>query len=205
MLECPVCVQHMFSLIATCVKGHSICFDCKEKLSTCPLWRQPFSTARNIFAESMISKMRFSCPFSERGCRKQLTFQNVLSHEGECEYRPLECPSISVPTVECPWMGNATSVVSHIRTMHNTPTNINIQNIKLYSKIPDFKECCKEFGWMQVMFCMGETFFMDITITGNDLHLCLQHVGLPYDTPNFKYKVSIAKENKSGNISIYNT
>ncbi|KDR17817.1 E3 ubiquitin-protein ligase sina [Zootermopsis nevadensis] len=202
-VECPVCMEYMLPPIAMCMNGHSTCSTCREKLLTCPVCRCLFSKARSLLAENLVRKMRFPCRHSKRGCRKTFNFLCVRKHEDECGHRPIKCPFANVSTVQCPWVGKATSVKTHVRKMHYMPSS-DFANITVYSQVPKFNQEYNEVEWLLPLFCMQDIFFMTIRVTENNAHFCLQHVGLRRKTPNYKYKVRIKNDDGPDNSVMYN-
>jgi hypothetical protein len=57
-LECPVCMEYMVPPITMCSSGHSVCRDCKPRLSSCPTCRRPLTGTRNIALEHLARDMQ---------------------------------------------------------------------------------------------------------------------------------------------------
>lgn len=51
--ECPICQENMLGHIYSCTTGHSICHECKKKLSKCPTCNAKFANTRNYALEEL--------------------------------------------------------------------------------------------------------------------------------------------------------
>jgi hypothetical protein len=56
--------------------------------------------------------------------------------------------------------------------------------------------------WHKAMFFTDEIFFMFNRTVENIIYFCLRHVGLLNKKTNYKYEVSINKQDESGSISV---
>lgn len=206
-LECPVCTEYMLPPIAMCVNGHSICSKCREKLFNCPTCRYPFSTARCLLTENMVRKIRFPCRYSERGCRKLFLPENIGPHTEECPCRPFKCPFSCLAKLSCSWVGNATSVRNHIRNTHNESiTADKKKNYGIeYLQLGNCDEHSENKVWREAIFCIGETFFMYNKMLDHKMYFSLYHVGLRFKTANYRYRVSLYKNDRSGRVSACKT
>ena len=55
-IECPCCMEIPKGVVLQCMKGHSICIDCRKKLNKCPSCREPYTRPmpRNMIAEKLV-------------------------------------------------------------------------------------------------------------------------------------------------------
>ena len=118
-LECPVCLKiQRFTPYFLCLNGHTVCRDCKEKLSSCPECRGPYQKpepTRNFLLERLIERdpdivlpCRYkTCTFSgpkwerdhhEKDCKKKTALCNecgetIVQGSHECKFRLVLCPA----------------------------------------------------------------------------------------------------------------
>ena len=86
-LECPICFQIPQSApIYQCENGHMICNSCHQRLTICPSCRKPLGKIRCMFAEQILQKISFSCPFAP-GCKVRSVASVRDQHAAECQFR----------------------------------------------------------------------------------------------------------------------
>lgn len=79
-LECPVCNDTLRAPIFMCNGGHSICTDCRSRLSHCPLCRKIMKNIRNYALESISEKFKHQC----NSCGEWVAGDQISSHELNC-------------------------------------------------------------------------------------------------------------------------
>ncbi|CAG7718394.1 unnamed protein product [Allacma fusca] len=91
LLECPVCLNLPLPPIRTCYQGHTICNNCSQKVSRCPLCQKPIGIGRNFFAEDFLSRSVVKCKYAQDGCNLRLHGANLKMHLNVCNFRPIKC------------------------------------------------------------------------------------------------------------------
>ncbi|GLG98385.1 Probable E3 ubiquitin-protein ligase sinah, partial [Gryllus bimaculatus] len=89
LLECPVCMEHMFPPIEQCVNGHSVCARCRLCVSECPECKGRFAGTRCRRLEAICEVLLpRPCRHSTLGCRERLFADALPQHEAACGFRP---------------------------------------------------------------------------------------------------------------------
>ncbi|KAK7868540.1 hypothetical protein R5R35_004822 [Gryllus longicercus] len=92
LLECPVCMEHMFPPIEQCVNGHSVCARCRLCVSECPECKGRFAGTRCRRLEAICEVLLpRPCRHSTLGCRERLFADALPQHEAACGFRPSRC------------------------------------------------------------------------------------------------------------------
>ncbi|KAG4078623.1 hypothetical protein HA402_015213 [Bradysia odoriphaga] len=92
VLSCPICEEIMIPPIHQCASGHSICKECRFKLTHCGLCRGVFTDARNYGLETLVGAVKFKCPNSGLGCNETASYDDMKKHENAvCRFRPIVC------------------------------------------------------------------------------------------------------------------
>lgn len=112
ILQCPVCFHYPLGNIFICSRGHSICCDCKSKLSECPTCKASIGNTRNYVLEELMQSCKFPCEFSENGCQQQVKPHELEEHKRFCEYRKYKCPFCSN------WEGYVSYLKQHLCQNH---------------------------------------------------------------------------------------
>eukprot|EP00440_Ansanella_granifera_P043666 gb/GFBE01047324.1/.p1 GENE.gb/GFBE01047324.1/~~gb/GFBE01047324.1/.p1 ORF type:complete len:213 (+),score=12.94 gb/GFBE01047324.1/:1-639(+) len=94
--DCPICSISLTGRIFQCARGHFMCQECLETLTSigsqkCPSCNQdmPTPAIRNLGMENLASKLTFACPWD---CGFQGLPERVENHKGTCKLRPIRCP-----------------------------------------------------------------------------------------------------------------
>ncbi|CAG9328972.1 unnamed protein product [Blepharisma stoltei] len=128
LLICPICFDYFKPPVVNCIKGHSFCLACVDRIerlandSKCPLCRGAISkTSRNRILEDELEKVTVGCIWHSQGCKKRISLSARQSHEAECEYCPesVICyfSEDSGPQV-CKWKGNPLLLPNHLNSSH---------------------------------------------------------------------------------------
>lgn len=119
-LECPVCLGYFHANIYQCDQGHSICDDCKTKLTSCPVCRGSIQTTRNFVLENYIAdhkNMMYPCKYYKSGCSVFTKPSEIENHEESCDYAPLECPVGKEE--DCEEKFTKAQIMNHVDDYHN--------------------------------------------------------------------------------------
>lgn len=112
--ECPVCQEYMFPPISLCSLGHSICSDCKSRLSKCPTCQSSYGNTRNYSLENMIQLVHLACRNEIHGCDFIGTLSSLHEHKLNCDYDCVKCP---IPS-HCKWVGPIILLFIHLSNCH---------------------------------------------------------------------------------------
>ncbi|KAL8445246.1 hypothetical protein Emed_005804 [Eimeria media] len=92
LLECGVCMERMQPPIYQCREGHTLCSNCRARLSSCPTCRSPELSIRcralELLAQSLTD---VPCRFASYGCTYTMKYTEAAQHESRCLRRPLAC------------------------------------------------------------------------------------------------------------------
>lgn len=91
LYKCNICFNIMINPTDCETCGHSYCYDCIYKLK-CPFGceeKKLKSSSTGIRA--LLNGIIFKC--ENEGCNEEITYSNVLSHDTNCDYQKVECPS----------------------------------------------------------------------------------------------------------------
>lgn len=92
LLECGVCMERMQPPIYQCREGHTLCCNCRQRLSSCPTCRSPELNIRCRALEVLSQCLTdVPCRFASYGCTYTMRYNEVLKHESRCLRRPLAC------------------------------------------------------------------------------------------------------------------
>lgn len=111
---CCICKELSVGKIFQCSSGCLMCDGCYPLISMpmrCPLCRVPMSKTKPIrcrIAERALALRTVSCRHD--GCNKEVTFGNLLQHENECEYMPMDC---KYKILGCQWKGLKQNLEEH--------------------------------------------------------------------------------------------
>uniref|UniRef100_A0A6P7GJS5 RING-type E3 ubiquitin transferase n=1 Tax=Diabrotica virgifera virgifera TaxID=50390 RepID=A0A6P7GJS5_DIAVI len=184
-LECPICFSYLQPPIRMCIKGHSICSTCRNKLTVCPTCRSTFSNASNISLESIIPLLKLPCKYSHRGCEKLLLHSDRLAHEVDCPYKGkiLDCPG-------CSFKGSITDQEKHCRIVHS------VQNIDQY-------DCSNIFSCIGILSSVNtvvqnddKCFWLKAlkSADNNNILFSVDMIGTEEEAAKYGYKLIFSKE-----------
>ncbi|KAK9701804.1 Seven in absentia protein family [Popillia japonica] len=114
-LECQVCTEYMSRPIYMCHTGHSICSQCKIKLSGCPSCKAVFTTTRNYALESLSLLFSYPCPFTRYGCDVVQKKEDLKDHVKICPSRIRQC---SFCQKDSSWKGPVNNLREHLTADH---------------------------------------------------------------------------------------
>jgi len=92
-IECPVCLlTPRQPPIHICPLGHSVCCECRPKISKCPICKVKYLTnrdTRNFFAEKILDSLRRKCRYELFGCDYSVCdSRELVDHELMCIKKP---------------------------------------------------------------------------------------------------------------------
>lgn len=116
-IECPVCFEYLSAPIYLCKTGHSICSRCKSMLKNCPTCTADITSIRNYVLESLVSIIRYPCPFGKNGCKEMQPLEDLKKHIPDCAHRSYGCPFCPAGST---WEGHRNDLKLHLNKTHNT-------------------------------------------------------------------------------------
>lgn len=143
-LTCPICMNYFYRPIIMCQQGHSLCFECFQKIllnsDLCPTCRSPYypGSKRNDVAESMLVNLKVPCRYTHLGCDKLLEVATRNEHESDCPFNTeVSCPHMEISSdpfeevIECSWVGQFNMLIPHICEVHRLQTEVYRGNPRL--------------------------------------------------------------------------
>lgn len=132
LLECPVCNEHPrpdLIWIGQCPLGHLLCHSCTRRVQLspyawCPKCRQaPMKIIKShhfIFSVIKLytSQKVYECSFDN--CSHLAKGPKILTHEKECELKPVPCPK-----VDCPFSG---PIAQYLNNKHDCFTPVSMSS-----------------------------------------------------------------------------
>ncbi|XP_022967857.1 E3 ubiquitin-protein ligase SINAT2-like isoform X2 [Cucurbita maxima] len=116
LLECPVCTNLMYPPIYQCPNGHTLCSNCKIRVSNCcPTCRHELGNIRCLALEKVAESLEIPCRYQNLGCQDIFPYYSKLKHEQHCRFRPYNCPYAGS---ECSVTGDIPSLVAHLKDDH---------------------------------------------------------------------------------------
>lgn len=116
-LDCPVCYECMVPPIYQCETGHSVCDNCKPKITECPLCKLPVKDTRNFGLEKITGCIKYYCKYRDFNCSFNSSVNEIKQHEALCKFGPYNCPFQEYNC--CSWKGNLNDIMEHARFSHS--------------------------------------------------------------------------------------
>ena len=120
LLTCSICLEYFSKPVLECMKGHSLCNTCFQKLPyppKCPTCRSVYSSepGRNLALEELLGSIYLEC--SHQGCQSTPSLADKRVHERYCMHnRLIDCPVLLLRQVQhtsCPWQGQVDQFEDH--------------------------------------------------------------------------------------------
>ncbi|XP_003799917.1 E3 ubiquitin-protein ligase SIAH1-like [Otolemur garnettii] len=187
---CPVCFDYVLPPILQCGRGHLVCGNCRQQLTSCPICQGPLGSVRNLAMEKLANSVLFPCQYAPAGCGITLPPVEKADHEGLCEFRPYSCPC---PGVSCQWQGSLEAVMPHLLQQHAYLKAI--QGEKTVFLAMDIN-VSGAFDWAMMQSCFGFHFMVVLQKQENDngeQQFCaiVQLIGTPQQAENFTYRLEL--------------
>jgi len=185
-LDCPVCTEYMASPIKMCENGHSICGDCKERLTVCPTCRGTFVNVRNITLENLAAAAIYPCKYQDAGCKENFTLDERNKHLSVCLYQSRKCPVSVILGVDCSWTGDLFHMLVHIRAEHanviaKVPGHFNVIMLDLV----------RQRVYFQMLLVLGSFFWLICCSENKEFKFTVLHVHFKEGSEAFKYGIKI--------------
>lgn len=116
-LECMVCFNFMVPPIYQCETGHSMCGNCKSKVSECPSCKAVIKNTRNFSLEDIANHTPYPCKYREYDCDVICPAKDIQKHEALCKFGPYKCPFKEYNM--CSWEGRLANLLQHVRHSHH--------------------------------------------------------------------------------------
>ncbi|KAL3616343.1 E3 ubiquitin-protein ligase sinat2 [Castilleja foliolosa] len=154
LLECPVCMNVMYPPIHQCPNGHTLCSKCKSKVRCCPICRRQLGNIRCLALERVAETLEMPCKYQNLGCRDIFPYNNRLSHEQNCLFRPYCCPYAGSV---CHFSGDIPFLVAHLQHDHKVDMHNGCTFNHRYVK--SNPQNIENATWMLTLFnCFGYQF-----------------------------------------------
>lgn len=89
-LKCPICTEVFEGQVLQCQEGHSVCSKCFDKMTHCPVCREPYChrlsgmEVRNRLIEDLVREMDMACMGQKYGCAFRGNLKELEDHVGVC-------------------------------------------------------------------------------------------------------------------------
>ncbi|KDR15644.1 uncharacterized protein LOC110833383 [Zootermopsis nevadensis] len=182
-LECPVCMETMKPPITMCENGHSICANCKPKLTYCPSCTKPFLHVRNLALESLSRQVT-----DQMGEQQPTRFPQSV-----------ECPFTRISKGTCPWRGPLVGMKDHVKVYHNNLNDMHESNgafnVVLTGLSPGQH-------YRKIVFISDELYYIYWRIKDDCFYCAVLHVGEDKICSKYKYKFTLTTESDDKKISM---
>lgn len=190
-LRCPVCLVYMIPPIYQCFTGHSICKNCSPRLNQCPTCRKDLLPVRNIALENLAAGVKYPCFYRLTGCNKAFPMHLIEGHERECQFGSQQCPFAVLSNEVCTWLGPFSGIKKHIQKDHNKNGNCVEIERRFHGLLINLSE---KSHFKQVVFALGETFYMLFKRTGNIFFVVGYYIGPMSESSKYKYRFSLTRK-----------
>jgi len=168
-----------------CENGHSMCEDCKGRLSNCPC-RGKSVDVRNISLEKLAATAVYPCKNREAGCGETFSANGKSSHLTDCLFQSRECPFRKLSGGDCAWTGTLSDIPVRIKDKHSSET-AEVQghfNVKLL-------DLSRGKRYNQAVLILAELFYLSWEKKGDAFNFGVFHFGPKKETGAFKYGIKI--------------
>lgn len=192
LLQCPICSHSMYPPILQCLNGHTICSQCKQKMSNrCPTCHQELGNIRCLALEKMAESLEFPCRHQSTGCTEMLPYYDKQKHEGLCRFRPYGCP---YACSECSISGDIPSLVAHLKDDHKVDMHQGCSFNHRYVKANPLE--VENATWMLTVFhCFGRYFclhFEAFQLGSAPVYMAsLRFIGEDDEAKDFSYALEV--------------
>ena len=98
ILKCKICLNILLNPYDCSKCGNSFCFSCINKLkesdTKCPFGCTDYEIMPSSFAiKKFLNQLHFSCLNKENGCNEIISYNNIETHDKNCEYINSICPN----------------------------------------------------------------------------------------------------------------
>ncbi|PSN42265.1 hypothetical protein C0J52_20424 [Blattella germanica] len=197
-LECTTCLEYMLPPITICSNGHNICSRCKSQLSGCSKCKGQFTEIRNFALENMAENIRYPCRHAISGCKAEVPYQHINSHESLCNYQRYKCP-FTFGGNTCRWDGPANEMKAHLSSYHPISCFQTEGARKLLRKVTFLPQ----HRWLDAVFVYNAIFISSCVIAENLLHHRVMFVGPVEKAKHFQCRTSVIKVDGSIEIGEY--
>ncbi|XP_069680139.1 E3 ubiquitin-protein ligase siah-1-like [Periplaneta americana] len=182
-LECPICLEYMIPPITMCESGHNICNKCRPRMKKCPNCRQSLLSARNLALENLAKKVKYPCYNRRTGCEEAFPLDEIDKHQSICLHRFYECPLSKAPGILCLWQGPRSDIKKHIDMNHKDRVTEAITKLAVF-----IREFDPEYKYCRVIYALGDLFYQQFEVKGNDFYFVVQYVGPESEACKYKYE-----------------
>ncbi|CAH1114295.1 unnamed protein product [Psylliodes chrysocephalus] len=181
-LECPICCEYLIPPIRMCNTGHSICNQCREKISICPMCSSTFSTGRNVTLESVANKIKYPCEYRRYGCTEKMDLSERIPHQKKCSYKIIKCPKEN-----CKFVGVLNDLINHCWENHeilNVDTRSDISYFFLTHDSLSNSYLLRQYDSNKFIY-----FWLRAKIVCFQVYLSIQMLAEPKEASKYNYQI----------------
>ncbi|KAL7606994.1 hypothetical protein Lser_V15G19827 [Lactuca serriola] len=194
VLDCPICLDPLFSPVFQCENGHIACSTCCQKVKRkCPSCCMPIGYNRCRAIEKVLESVKISCKNTPYGCKESIPYSKKNDHEQTCLHTKCCCPISS-----CPFIGSSKNLNLHFGIQHSASTTrftynatfiVNVETNKKHIFLQEQHESvifiinheAKQHGRVLNVDCVGPSllktsFLYQLTVKNMETSLSLQSV-----------------------------
>ncbi|KAJ8925303.1 hypothetical protein NQ315_009133 [Exocentrus adspersus] len=186
-LECPICTNYMAPPISQCATGHSICEECRGKLSNCALCKGVFTESRNIALERLAVKVRYPCINKNSGCNLKLAYNERRLHESNCAFKGYRCAMEN-----CFWIGRLEDIPLHWISKENITKPCGTNNFCRTKMISGSY-------YVNLVIAFDKLFWFKCKLSNKKVYWAVQYIGNSTEAENYYYELDIFKSNRTKN------
>lgn len=192
LLQCPFCTNSMYPPIHQCPNGHTLCSACKSRIhNRCPTCQNELGNIRCLALEKVAAYLELPCKYQTYGCHGLFPYYCKLKHEGQCTFRPYNCPYAGS---ECTISGSISFLISHLREKHEVDMHYSSTFNHRYVKSNPHE--VDNATWMLTVFnCFGQYFclhFEAFQIGMAPVYIVfLRFMGEDDEAKNFGYSLEV--------------
>ncbi|CAG7827905.1 unnamed protein product [Allacma fusca] len=192
VLECPVCTSICQPPIYNCIRGHSVCNDCRMKWKHCGLCKSQMTNSRNFIAEEIVETYKFPCEYEEKGCTARLLGRVYEDHVDKCVYgKSIKCHLSHLDNCNqnsMQYSGYLNHLVLHHKVQELLGTN---GTFSVLQTLHDYT-IRESLVWKGLNFAFNSKMFFPLTFISSDvLHFTMGILGSDCDAKEYQVKIKL--------------
>ncbi|KAJ3654572.1 hypothetical protein Zmor_013750 [Zophobas morio] len=195
-LTCLVCFEYMFPPIFQCGGGHSICSNCKNRISECPLCKQEIRDTHNFPLEEMAQLLHYRCKFEDFGCNFRAKPEEMKQHQRFCLFGPHQCPLKDYE--DCSWAHAAKEIYPHIVSNHYE----NLLEVDYVVVFMGDKYFTQEEDLCYIKKFSDALFKLHYRFSKNGFYWAMQLIGPPDEARKYRFEIDVL-DNTNSNQKIF--
>ena len=187
---CPECMQYKVPPIRVCINGHSICSNCKKRVTRCPICKAKFSEISSVALENIARSEKYPCANRQRGCLEFLSMEHIADHHAACVYGKTKCPFTINKTCKSAWNGFKSDLKEHANAAHKDR----------FFESPSLRAVYVD-GVVSLLSYFGEFFVTYQRIRHGKLYCAVQLIGTNSEASKYKCEFTLRAPNGIEQIS----